>query len=51
VYDIESVLESVTINLIKKALEKSRGNTTKAAALLGIPRGTLRYKISKLKIQ
>ncbi|SDU37393.1 sigma-54-dependent transcriptional regulator [Desulfobacula phenolica] len=49
-YDIESVLEEVTARLITRALKKCRGNTTKAAKLLGIPRGTLRYKISKLKI-
>jgi DNA-binding NtrC family response regulator len=50
IYDIESVVEEVTLRLIRKALKKSRGNTTKAAQLLGIPRGTLRYKIDKLKI-
>ncbi|CCK81142.1 sigma-54-dependent transcriptional regulator [Desulfobacula toluolica] len=49
-YDIESVLEEVTARLITRALKKCQGNTTKAAKLLGIPRGTLRYKISKLKI-
>ena len=50
-YDLESVLEEVTIRMVHKALKKSEGNTTKAAQLLGIPRGTLRYKIDKLKIQ
>lgn len=50
VYDIESVVEDVTVRLIKKALKRSQGNTTKAAELLGIPRGTLRYKISKLNL-
>jgi DNA-binding NtrC family response regulator len=49
-YDIESVLEEVTARLITRALKKCQGNTTRAAKLLGIPRGTLRYKISKLKI-
>lgn len=49
-YDIESVLEEVTVRLITRALKKCDGNTTKAAELLGIPRGTLRYKINKLKI-
>ena len=49
-YDIELVLEEVTVRLITRALKKCDGNTTKAAELLGIPRGTLRYKISKLKI-
>ncbi|SLM28807.1 Sigma-54-dependent transcriptional response regulator [Desulfamplus magnetovallimortis] len=50
IFDIESVLEEVTVRLISRALQKCNGNTTKAAELLGIPRGTLRYKISKLKI-
>ncbi|SMC52888.1 two component, sigma54 specific, transcriptional regulator, Fis family [Desulfocicer vacuolatum DSM 3385] len=49
-YDLESVLEEVTIRMVHKALKKSNGNTTRAAQLLGIPRGTLRYKIDKLKI-
>ena len=50
IYDIESVVDEVTLRLIRKALKKSRGNTTKAAQLPGIPRGTLGYKIDKLKI-
>ncbi|MFH1156242.1 MAG: sigma-54 dependent transcriptional regulator [Pseudomonadota bacterium] len=50
VFDIESVVEDVTSRLIRKALKKTDNNTSKAADLLGIPRGTLRYKISKLGI-
>ena len=50
-YDLESVIEEVTIRMVHKALKKSEGNTTRAAQLLGVPRGTLRYKIDKLKIQ
>jgi DNA-binding NtrC family response regulator len=46
-YDLEMAIEHVTVMLIKKALSKSEGNTAKAARLLGIPRGTLRYKIEK----
>lgn len=46
-FDLESIIEDVTRQLIRKAMEKTEGNTAKAARLLGIPRGTLRYKIKK----
>jgi hypothetical protein len=46
-YDLEMAIERVTTMLIKKAMNKSEGNTAKAARLLGIPRGTLRYKIER----
>jgi DNA-binding NtrC family response regulator len=50
VYDIESVVEEVTTRLIRKALKETDNNTSRAAELLGIPRGTLRYKIARLSI-
>jgi len=34
-------------NIIRRALEKSRGNVLQTAAMLKIPRGTLRYKMDK----
>ena len=37
-------------NLIVKALEKTGGNKTRAAALLGISRDVLRYRMRKLKL-
>jgi DNA-binding NtrC family response regulator len=43
-------LESVEINLIKKALNKTGGNQTKAAQLLGISRDVLRYRIKKYQL-
>ncbi len=46
-YDLELAIEHVTTMLIKKALNKAEGNTAGAARLLGIPRGTLRYKMEK----
>lgn len=46
-FDLSTAIEKVTRTLIKKALRKSEGNTAKAARLLGIPRGTLRYKLKK----
>jgi len=47
-FDIESVVQEVTAVLIKKAMKKSENNTAKAARMLGIPRGTLRYKLKKI---
>jgi transcriptional regulator with PAS, ATPase and Fis domain len=38
-------------NLLLKALEKSGGNQTRAAALLGITRDTLRYKMKKFNLK
>jgi two-component system, NtrC family, response regulator AtoC len=38
------------INLIRMALEKTRGNVLQSAALLKIPRGTLRYKMDKYEL-
>jgi PAS domain S-box-containing protein len=37
-------------NLIQQALEKTGGNKTKAALLLGISRDVLRYRMNKLKL-
>jgi Fis family transcriptional regulator len=39
------VLEQVEKPLLKRALDYNRGNQTKAAAMLGINRGTLRKKL------
>jgi len=50
VFDIEAVLDEVTCQLIQRAMKKTEGNTASAARLLGIPRGTLRYKMKKYKI-
>ncbi len=43
-------LESVEVQLIRSALEKANGNKTKAAALLGLTRDTLRYRMEKYGI-
>jgi two-component system, NtrC family, response regulator AtoC len=45
--DIEAVVDGVTRQLIGRALVRTDGNTARAARLLGIPRGTLRYKMKK----
>jgi DNA-binding NtrC family response regulator len=43
-YDVER-------ELIRQALEQSRGNKTTAARLLGITRDTLRYKVKKYRLE
>jgi two-component system, NtrC family, response regulator AtoC len=44
-------LEEAEKNLVMKALEKSGGNQTRAAVLLGITRDTLRYKMKKFNLR
>jgi transcriptional regulator with PAS, ATPase and Fis domain len=47
----EVSLEEAEKNLVKKALEKSGGNQTRAAVLLGVTRDTLRYKMKKFNLR
>ncbi|MBL8149474.1 MAG: sigma-54-dependent Fis family transcriptional regulator [Blastocatellia bacterium] len=42
-------LEQVELSLVKQAIERSSGNQTKAAELLGISRDQLRYRMKKLE--
>ena len=49
-YNLLDALRNTEISLIKKALQASKGNRTKASSLLGIPRQTLKYKIDKYNI-
>ena len=44
------VLATVEENLIRQALERTRGNRSKAARLLGISRDTLLYRLKKFAI-
>jgi DNA-binding NtrC family response regulator len=48
--NLEEVLERVALSFIKKALQLANGNVSQAAKLLGIPRGTLRYKLEKYQL-
>jgi DNA-binding NtrC family response regulator len=43
------VLDELEMSLVKQALERSRGNQTRAAELLGISRDQLRYRLKKLE--
>lgn len=44
------IMENFERELIEKAIDRSGGNIQEASRLLGIPRETLRYRISKLGI-
>ena len=43
------VLDEVEMSFVRQALERSNGNQTKAAELLGISRDQLRYRLKKLE--
>src|SRR5262252_258269 len=45
-----ATLDEVERSLIGRALERSQGNVTRAAKILGITRDTLRYRIEKHKL-
>jgi len=44
------VLEDVERELVRQALERSKGNQTRAARLLGITRDQLRYRVEKFDL-
>lgn len=48
--DLNKAIEILEINKIKEALDEAKGNKTKAAKILNIPRSTLYYKIEQYKI-
>jgi DNA-binding NtrC family response regulator len=43
------VLDDVEMSFVRQALERSHGNQTRAAELLGISRDQLRYRLKKLE--
>ena len=49
--DLEGQMEDIERRAIIEALEKSRYNKTRAAALLGMTFRSLRYRIKKLNIE
>jgi two-component system response regulator AtoC len=48
---VDLSLKNSERHLILQALEKTGGNKTKAAAMLGISRDVLRYRMNKLKLK
>jgi len=50
-FDLEKHIEEIERKYILKAMEKSNGNITNAAALLGMTFRSLRYKIKKLGLK
>lgn len=42
-------LEEVELSFVRQAMERSRGNQTRAAELLGISRDQLRYRLKKIE--
>src|SRR5262245_613065 len=44
---LDAVVEAWEREELRKALEETRGNVTRAAARLGITRGTIRYRVEK----
>lgn len=50
-YTLDEVLKETEKAILKRALVLSGNNTSKAARLLKIPRETLRYKLSRLKLE
>jgi transcriptional regulator of acetoin/glycerol metabolism len=50
IVDDESNLESVENNVIRRVLDKHKGNISKAAEELGLSRGALYRKINKYGI-
>ncbi len=45
--NLDEVVEQFTHHLLDKAMQITAGNVSQAAKLLGIPRGTLRYKLDR----
>jgi two-component system NtrC family response regulator len=41
-------LEALERSLVEQALQRTRGNKSQAARLLGLTRATLRYRIEKM---
>ena len=48
--DLEKAVDQFTRYLVGKAVKMANGNISKAAKLLGTPRGTLRYKLEKFNL-
>ncbi len=49
--NLDEMVDRFTLHLIRKVMRATDGNISQAAKLLGIPRGTLRYKLDKHGIE
>jgi two-component system, NtrC family, response regulator AtoC len=49
--NLDAVVDQFSFHLIKKAIRMADGNISQAAKLLGVPRGTLRYKLDKYEME
>lgn len=49
-YNLNKILEEKEKEIISTVLKITKGNRTKAANILGIPRQTLKYKLDKLNV-
>ena len=49
--NLEQKVDEFTFRLIENAMHLAGGNISQAAKLLGIPRGTLRYKLEKYEVE
>lgn len=48
--NLDEIIDRISAAFIEKALAMTQGNISQAAKLLGIPRGTLRYKIERYRL-
>ncbi|GAB4262329.1 MAG: sigma-54 dependent transcriptional regulator [Deferrisomatales bacterium] len=49
--DLEELERQLARSLIRQALERTGGNVSRAAKLLGLPRGTLRHRMESLGVR
>ena len=47
--DMAAVIQQTETRMLRWALSRAQGNLAQAAEMLGIPRSTLQYKVSKLE--
>ncbi|MDR3567609.1 MAG: sigma-54 dependent transcriptional regulator [Syntrophobacteraceae bacterium] len=50
-FKLDEMIERFTLHLVVEVMQRAEGNISKAAKLLGIPRGTLRYKLDKFSLE
>jgi DNA-binding NtrC family response regulator len=48
---LDKIMADIETNVIRRALERTHGNQTRAAELLGLPSSTLRTKMNKYNLK